>query len=651
MRKAIIMLLILAASGILLGEAVNEEKVLTAAVNILLERGGIEELTWGENYTVGDSETDFYIYNYNNTGYVIIAGDDRAVPVLAYSFEKEYDPSNIPPQLEDWFFEWQWQMNQIRELDLAAGDRIENEWLRLTSNSFTPQRDLRDVAPLMSSNWNQDSPWNQHCPYGPTGTNPFVYAGCVATSMAQVMYYWGHPTQGTGSHSYNHPQYGNISCDFENSYFNYDSMNNNSATYEAKELQWAAGVAVEMDYGSSGSGAQVGYGQYSARNAMIANFDYHPSATFRAKDSYSSDTYEFYVREDLDNGYPLIYSGVGSAGGHAFNLDGYQGTSYFHFNFGWSGYGNGYFYLSNINPMGSSFNSDQGGVFSLFPYEDLSAPFDVTAVVLDEDDVLLSWDHNEMNRSLLGFNVYNNGLLEETTEPDENSLMINNLPQGTYLFWVTALFVTGESEMSEMVAATIAPPTPPIADAGEPLIAGSGENVTLDGSGSYDVNGDPLSFNWTAPAGIVLSGSNTVSPSFLAPQVTVETDYVFSLIVSDGTFFSEPDEVIVTVVMTDNNENEVSGDNLYLKGNYPNPFNPETEIIFSLKSPASVSLNVYNIKGELVKELLNGNQASGEHRILWQGNDENGKAVGNGIYYYMMRSGRYTSTGKMVLLK
>ena len=651
--KKILVLLILAGICFAWGAAVSIEDAQQVAGNIINERGDLSNLNWTGTYVIGEETPDFYIFNHDNSGYVIVSGDDRAIPVLAYSFESEYDPANLPVQMSDWFFEWQWQMEQIRVNDLSADDEINNEWqrLRVPANEFEIERDLRDVSPMMTSNWNQDSPWNQDCPYGPGQNNPFVFSGCVAVSMAQVMYFWGHPAVGVGSHTYNHSQYGTISCDFSETEFNYDSMQNSYATAETKELQWACGVAVEMDYSSSGSGAQVGYGNYSARNAMVINFDYHPSATFRAKDSSSASTYEAYIREDLDNGMPLIYSGVGNAGGHAFNLDGYQGTSYFHFNFGWSGYGNGYFYLANINPGGSAFNESQGGVFSMFPYEDLSAPYDVTAVVLNENDILLSWDHSELDRSLLGFNVYSNGVLEDTTDPDETSFMFNNLAQGTYLFWVTALFVTGESDMSEMVSATIAPATAPVADAGDDFTAVSGEEVTLDGSGSYDINGDLLSYNWTAPAGIELSNNAISSPVFTAPQVTDETQYTFSLVVSDGTFFSDPDEVTITIVMTDNDENEVSDANLVLLGNYPNPFNPETEIVFNLNSASEVELSIYNLKGQMIRTLVNGNMSAGEQRVIWNGMDSSNNAVGSGIYYYQIRSGRYTSTGKMVLLK
>jgi Peptidase C10 family/Spi protease inhibitor/K319L-like, PKD domain/FlgD Ig-like domain/Fibronectin type III domain len=650
MKKFMFVLMVMGIT-FLWSAAVSLEDAQLVAGNMIAERGSLEDLEWTGSYQIGAEETDFYIFNYNNSGYVMISADDRAIPVLAYSFEGIYDPANAPVQLADWFFEWQWQMDEIRFNDYAAGDKIEAEWQRFLTHDFAAQRNLRDVSPLLGCNWNQDSPWNQHCPRGPGQNNPFVYSGCVAVCMAQIMYYWGHPAVGTGSHTYNHDQYGEISCDFEDTEFNYDSMNNYSATYETKELQWACGVAVEMDYGSDGSGAQVGYGNYSARNAMVINFDYHPSATFRSKDSSSASTYEAYIRADLDSGFPLIYSGVGNSYGHAFNLDGYQGTSYFHFNWGWSGYANGYFYLSNLNPGGSSFNEQQGGVFSMFPDEDLSAPYDVTAVVLNENDALLSWDHSEFDRSLQGFNVYNNGLLEDTTDPDETSYMFNNLAQGTYLFWVTAQFVTGESDMSEMVTVNIAPATAPVADAGDDMRVVSGEEVTLNGAGSYDLNGDMLSYNWTAPAGITLSSSSIVNPVFTAPAVTEETEYVFTLIVSDGTFFSEPDEVVITVALTDNDEAEIAAGNLELLGNYPNPFNPETEIVYNLHSAAQVNLSIYNLKGQMIRELVNSSVAAGEQRVIWNGLDDSHQNVSSGVYYYKISSGSYTLTGKMVLMK
>jgi hypothetical protein len=88
-----------------------------------------------------------------------------------------------------------------------------------------------------------------------------------------------------------------------------------------------------------------------------------------------------------------------------------------------------------------------------------------------------------------------------------------------------------------------------------------------------------------------------------------------------------------------------------LKGNYPNPFNPETTISFSVAESGSVELSVYNVKGQKVKTLVSSNVEAGSHQITWKGNDDRGNLVASGIYFYKLRTGRYTSTKKMILMK
>jgi len=88
-----------------------------------------------------------------------------------------------------------------------------------------------------------------------------------------------------------------------------------------------------------------------------------------------------------------------------------------------------------------------------------------------------------------------------------------------------------------------------------------------------------------------------------------------------------------------------------LIGNYPNPFNPETVINFSLASDAAVSLHIYNVKGQLVRSLVNEVYKAGAHSVVWNGCDEDGREVGSGVYFYRMSAGGYVAVRKMVLLK
>jgi hypothetical protein len=89
-----------------------------------------------------------------------------------------------------------------------------------------------------------------------------------------------------------------------------------------------------------------------------------------------------------------------------------------------------------------------------------------------------------------------------------------------------------------------------------------------------------------------------------------------------------------------------------LHGNYPNPFNPRTEIRYDLPAPATVNLRVYSIAGRLVRELLEGErQDPGRYAIPWNGRDDSGERVASGVYYYKLEADGEALTNRMVLLK
>lgn len=88
-----------------------------------------------------------------------------------------------------------------------------------------------------------------------------------------------------------------------------------------------------------------------------------------------------------------------------------------------------------------------------------------------------------------------------------------------------------------------------------------------------------------------------------------------------------------------------------LKGNYPNPFNPETTIKYSVKENTPVTLEVYNVKGQKVKTLVSETKAAGDHSVVWKGLDDNNRAVSSGVYFFKMSAGKYSSTKKMIMMK
>ncbi len=126
--------------------------------------------------------------------------------------------------------------------------------------------------------------------------------------------------------------------------------------------------------------------------------------------------------------------------------------------------------------------------------------------------------------------------------------------------------------------------------------------------------------------------------------------------------FTEPVEYTVTA---DNGEERIwtvyvshptsSNDNLELSNseisNYPNPFNPETNIVYSIKNSDKVVLEIYNIKGQIIKTLVNEFQEEGTHSVIWNGEDDSNKLVSSGIYFAKIKSNSEINTKKMILLK
>jgi hypothetical protein len=102
--------------------------------------------------------------------------------------------------------------------------------------------------------------------------------------------------------------------------------------------------------------------------------------------------------------------------------------------------------------------------------------------------------------------------------------------------------------------------------------------------------------------------------------------------------------------ISDVNNNTI-GITTALTGNYPNPFNPVTNIAYSIQEAGNVTLEVYNLRGQLVKTLVNDVRESGDHTATWTGKDDSGKSVASGVYFYKMKASNYTSTKKMILMK
>ena len=345
------------------------------------------ELTQVSNRSIYNQH--FYVFNLNDDqGWVLVADDDRAMPILGYSKSGEFVTENLPANVEDWLLGISSEIQYIIDNDIVADKNTTRQWKELyagVSSEFI-NRGEKVVNPLVSTRWNQMPYYNDLCPYD-NQYNERTVTGCVATAMAQVLKYWEHPAVGSGSHSYSTNSYGTLYANFGGTQYDWDNMptrltSSSSSTQKnaVATLMYHCGVSVDMSYGiasTGGSGAFV-ISQYTntencAEFAFKNYFGYKSTAHGEMKDNIGDSQWKSMVRADLDASRPLVYAGFGN-GGHCFVCDGYDNSDMFHFNWGWDGQNDGYFSLSALNPGSGgagggsySFTNNQQAIFGLEP--------------------------------------------------------------------------------------------------------------------------------------------------------------------------------------------------------------------------------------------------------------------------------------------
>ncbi|MEI6576601.1 MAG: C10 family peptidase [Bacteroidota bacterium] len=314
-------------------------------------------------------------------GFVLVSGDDRVKPVLGYSFSGEYQENNLPPAYLGWLEQYKKEIRQIIKKNTEPKAHITKEWNNYaTATDFKIKSLTAQVLPLLTTTWDQGCHYNDSCP---TDVNSWscnhVPTGCVATAIAQIMKYHAYPAHGAGQHSYNALNYGMQTANFETAAYNWASMPNilNVTNTAVAKLMYHAGVGVDMGYSTNASGAASS----NAAKALVHYFQYSDSIRLLQRSDYTDAAWNAIVKHQMDLHQPIYYAGANPSEGHAFVTDGYQDTDYYHFNWGWSGGANGYFYLSNLDPGGMTFNDGQEIIVGIKP--GLATPCSGTKVLTE----------------------------------------------------------------------------------------------------------------------------------------------------------------------------------------------------------------------------------------------------------------------------
>ena len=348
--KLLLMVSFLLFAGLMLQAApVSKKKAQDAAARFLQQKDSKSLLRAGRITPVDLTEVDefanhaFFVFNVGqNEGFVIVSGDDRTDEILGYADKGFIDSSAMPDGLRyllDGYAEqiaWMESHGQVARAASQSGVR-------------TP------ISPLIASRWNQGAPYNNNCPLVESER---TVTGCVATAMAQLMYYHQYPTNPTTAI----PGYTTATKKFvlnelpATTTFNWTAMTNtynNNSTGDAAdavaELMQYCGWALRMDYNLSSTKGSSAYNE-SIPEALKTYFGYDSGVRSAMRKCYSYQEWVNLIYEELANSRPVILGGQGVGSGHSFVCDGYDVDDYFHINWGWGGTSDGFFRLSALNP-------------------------------------------------------------------------------------------------------------------------------------------------------------------------------------------------------------------------------------------------------------------------------------------------------------
>lgn len=346
----------------------SEAQMQSIAADRLHTMGILPSYAKGEvrqHITVVMDMPQMKIYKADEGGFVIVSKDDRVRPVLAYS-NVAINTGDIPCCMK-W---WMDATDKGIAHALENGDRLTDDNLP----TYTP------VEPFLKCHWSQSAPYNNLAPVIGKKHAP---SGCVATAMAQVIWYNRFPASAEFMGSYTEPGNNVVKKEPVNSTYNYDLMAEGYGSYIAfgenvqrdytdeegsavAQLLYDCALASKMDFNTGGSGAYSSdYGH------SLHTFFGYPKNAIKSLQRlcFTDEEWHKMVYDELKRHSPLMYSGTGDDGGHCFVVHGIDENGMVYVNWGWAGQYDGYFDMDIMNSQGNKdvFNLQQNVVIGIRP--------------------------------------------------------------------------------------------------------------------------------------------------------------------------------------------------------------------------------------------------------------------------------------------
>ncbi|MCF6270355.1 MAG: C10 family peptidase [Melioribacteraceae bacterium] len=653
------------------GREMDRKEVVKFAQNWLLENEYVFhygeyknssvkfELKSVKSIMLNDDRAVLFVAELNPVGFILIANDNRLKPIIGYSAEKDFNYKNAQKDLF---------LNAIiSDLDENL-ERMEKEnrsfpskdWVEYSTQkkSLNKTKEVDEIiGPFLESDWGQGYVRlnGNYKPVYNFYTPDRWPAGCVSTSVVQILNYYKWPIRGEGKHGYYDngqylsADYGNTIYDWDNTLDKYEDVNFSIDNQKAAGLiTYHAGVALEMDYEYNGS---------TSETADVPGIlqDY-----FRASGHYKSVTASGFwdeIKNNILDKRPAILSikSTQHSVGHTAVVDGYFETNnYYHLNPGWYGDYNGWYNISGDWQM-ESYNIVVGVAKGIVP-----SPMINEIELNSSNSYLLSWstsryqnaDYYELQQS----NSLNGNWVTLSNSISDTSYQINDVGLTSFYYRVRANrdnIWWDFSEIKEVKLGTERSVTFQVdmtyypMEEGDSLVirgntlplAGNINSSSMIKTDSTNIYRLTLNFDYDYVGKEIIYRYFIQSQNNLIPEsknrkhlITTEQTQIIA-----PTYFDD----IVSV-----DEDSKAPSSFKLEQNYPNPFNPSTTIQYTIKERGYVTLKVYNILGQNVETLVNREQSAGSYNVLFNANH-----LPNGLYFYQIKTNVFTETRKMSLIK
>ena len=356
--------LLLCSSATLWAQKVSKDKVKDIALKHYVQSHPNSRISTLSVKNVisshGHDSATYHIVNYENGGFTIVSGDESAEPILGFTDNGTFNLDSVPEGLEFLLEGYSRYVKSVRNNGTENAD-AQSKWDAIqngTSNASNARVSETPIAPLTTTQWGQSYNNDRGC--GTNGAyNKFApvsgceakscgkaYAGCVALGFSQVLAYWKYQ---------NNPNY---SFDWNNMP---NTLHNNTPDAQVDAIAHLirkCGDMVYMDYTCDGSGAYTDYVASSLRKMG------YPQSSYESRSRYSDEQWIAKIKSHLREDVPVVYRARDDKDGHVMIFDGWSHDRYFHINLGWTGYGNGTYYLID-DPEG--FTKYHAAIFNIKP--------------------------------------------------------------------------------------------------------------------------------------------------------------------------------------------------------------------------------------------------------------------------------------------